>query len=319
MKRHRGKRYGLLLVFLLSTSSAMGAVTFEWAVIGNAGNAADDTGYGSVAYEYSIATKEVTNAQYVEFLNAVAATDTYALYNSEMSITQSGTSGSYTYSLENNDENWANRPVLYVSWYDTLRFTNWLHNGKLTGAQDATTTEDGAYTFSGATSVSARNSGADYWLPSEDEWYKAAYYSPEGVYYNYATGSDDVPVAGVDANYYDDDYVLGSPYYTTEVGAYDESASPYGTYDQNGNAWEWNETVIGSDRGLRGGSWRHSAYNLSSSYRYDYFPTDGSGTIGFRVASFFTGDDGGTVPEPLSLGLVLLSVGGLVLRRAKRA
>ena len=301
MKRHRGKKYGLLLVLLLSTSSAMATVSYDWAVIGNAGNVADDTGYGSVSYEYRISTTEVTTAQYVEFLNAVAATDTYGLYNSNMSntyfykgISQSGISGNYTYTA---NAGWANRPVTYVSWYDALRFVNWLNNGQLSGAQDATTTEDGAYTFSGATSVSTRNTGADYWLPSEDEWYKAAYYSPGGVYYDYATGSDDVPVAGDDANYNDSGYVEGSPYYSTEVGEYDNE-SPYGTYDQNGNVWEWNETLInGQYRGLRGGSWTSSANHLPSSYRNNINPTNESLSIGFRVASYISTS---TVPEPMS-------------------
>ncbi|MCD6460428.1 SUMF1/EgtB/PvdO family nonheme iron enzyme, partial [bacterium] len=176
----------------------------------------------------------------------------------------------------------------------------------------------------------ARNSEADYWLPSENEWYKAAYYSPDGTYYDYATGTDTKPNnntpandTGNSANYDNDGYTLGGPYYSTEVGSYDESASPYGTYDQTGNVWEWNETLISSYyRGLRGGSWSSFANDLLSSYRsYIYFhgPTSEGSSIGFRVASSFAGDEGGAVPEPLSIGLVLLSVGGLVLRRAKRA
>ncbi len=308
---------------MLSTGSA-DAVDFDWAVIGNAGNAADtryyDTGYGSVSYEYSIATTEVTTAQYVEFLNAVAATDTYGLYNTNMGgstyysgISRTGSPGTYEYSV---NEGWANRPVVYVSWYDTLRFTNWLHNGQLTGAQDASTTEYGAYDMSLGASV-VRLAGADYWLPSEDEWYKAAYYDPiAGVYYDYATSSDDVPVAGVDANFRDGGYV-DPVYYSTEVGEYDNE-SPYGTYDQNGNVWEWNEALIGSGRGLLGGSWYHNEGYLPASYHgTNYTPTGGYYYFGFRVASSFTGSE--AVPEPLSVGLVLLSVGGLVLRRIKKS
>ncbi len=322
MKRYQRSMYVALTALLLSASSA-GAASFDWAVIGNTDNVADDTGYGAVDYEYSIATTEVTNAQYVEFLNAVASTDTYGLYNSNMGgstyysgISRTGTSGSYVYSA---NANWTNRPVVYVSWYDTHRFANWLHNGQLTGAQDASTTEDGAYTFSGATSVSARNTGADYWLPSEDEWYKAAYYSPGGAYYDYATGTDMQPDnnppendMGNSANYNNSGYAVGSPYYSTEVGEYDNSGSPYGTYDQNGNVYEWNEALIGC---IRGGSWKKSVLHLPASFRYtSYDPSSEDYVIGFRVAS-----SGGTVPEPLSIGLVLLSLSGLVLRRARRA
>ncbi len=111
------------------------------------------TGYGSVDYTYRISKYEVTNAQYAEFLNAVASTDSYGLYDTDMGspepwewggITRSGSSGSYTYSAIGGRED---MPVNHVSWYDSLRFANWLHNGQPTGAQDNSTTEDGAYTI----------------------------------------------------------------------------------------------------------------------------------------------------------------------------
>ncbi len=329
MRRNRGKMYRALLVLLLSAGNA-GAVSFDWAVIGNAGNSADTTGYGSVGYEYSISKHEVTTVQYVEFLNSVAKTDTNGLYNMNMGdstdysgISRTGSSGSYVYSA---NAGWENRPVVYVSWYDTLRFANWLHNGQLTGAQDNTTTEYGVYDMSLGTSV-VRITGADYWLPSEDEWYKAAHYDPNkndgaGGYWLYATGSNTLPLSttiegdtGNSANYYNGSSLLG----LTDVGAYDESESPYGTYDQNGNVGEWNEALIGANRGVRGGSWRTGASILPSSNRNNRNPTNEYDSVGFRVASSFTGDEVGAVPEPASVGLVLLSVGGLVLRRAKRA
>ena len=314
----------LCIVILMSIASSVRAIDFDWAVIGNAGNNADDTGYGAVAYQYSIATTEVTNAQYVAFLNAVATTDTYGLYSNNMGtyggITQSGLSGSYTYSLKDDDEEWANRPVSYVSWYDTLRFANWLQNGQLTGVQDATTTEYGAYDMSQGASV-VRLEGATYWLPSEDEWYKAAFYNPETeTYYDYATGSDNLPVQGIEANYKDGIYV-DPTYYSTEVGVYDESQSPYGTYDQNGNMWEWNEALISSQyRGLRGGSWHDNATYLPASYRHLGNPntTGEDQAIGFRVASFYTNENETAIPEPMSIGLLLLSLGGFVMRKVRR-
>lgn len=326
----------LLFSVMLCASSAMAAVTFDWAVIGDINNDADDTGYGSVGYQYSIATTEVTNAQYIEFLNAVAKTDTHGLYDSAMGgqyggISQSGTSGNFTYNFKNNDANWANRPVGSISWYDALRFINWLNNGQLTGAQDATTTEYGVYDMS-LQSTNPENivrlAGADYWLPSEDEWYKAAYYDPDTEeYYNYSTGSNTQPDnytpnsdTGNSANYYGSGYALGSPYYSTEVGAYDESVSPYGTYDQTGNAWEWNEALIGSYRGLRGGSyWADSNYLSSSSRYYHALGPDGGGygfSAGIRVASSYTGSP--AVPEPASIGLVLFSVSGLSIMKRRR-
>ena len=147
---------GVLLAF---NSGAQATVTMDWVAVGNAGNAADSTGYGGVSDVYQISTYEVTAGQYTEFLNAVATTDTHGLYNTSMNsssygcqITQNGASGSYTYDFSGRpsgtEADWANRPVNYVGWYDSLRFSNWLHNGQ--GAGD---TEDGAYDMSLGSSV----------------------------------------------------------------------------------------------------------------------------------------------------------------------
>jgi hypothetical protein len=148
------KRELMILVVgvLLAFNSGAQAVVIDWVTVGNAGNAADSTGYGGVSDEYQISTYEVTAGQYTEFLNAVAATDTYGLYNASMwsdtqgcKIQRSGSSSSYSYSVAADR---ADRPVNYVGWYDTLRFSNWLHNGQ--GAGD---TEDGAYDMSLGSSV----------------------------------------------------------------------------------------------------------------------------------------------------------------------
>ncbi len=303
---------GLFVCFISSVASA---VTMDWVTVGNTGNANDGTGYGSVSEVYRISTYEVTAGQYTEFLNAVAATDTYGLYNTGMwshsygcKIERSGSSGSYTYSVASD---WANRPVNYVSWYDSLRFTNWLHNGQGTG-----NTEDGAYDMSLGSGV-VRKSGAQVWLPSENEWYKAAYHKNDGVtgnYFDYPTSSDSIPSndlinpdPGNNATFYDNGYTIGSPYYRTEVGAHENSDSPYGTFDMGGNVWEWNEALIGSNRGIRGGSCSGYDYYLRSSTRYDIDPYYENYDVGFRVAS---------VPEPCSL--VLLGLGGLALRYRKR-
>ena len=128
-------------------SSATATVTIDYVTVGNAGNAADTTGYGAVSYAYQIGKYEVTNAQYGAFLNAAAQTDSYGLYNSGMSdfgITRGGSSGSYTYSVTTA---LANRPVVYVSWFDAARMANWMMNGQGSGS-----TETGAYTLNGAIS-----------------------------------------------------------------------------------------------------------------------------------------------------------------------
>src|SRR4029079_10773318 len=90
-----------------------------------------------------------------------------------------GPSGSYSYDVIGSP----NHPVTYVSWGDAARFANWMHNGQPTGGQGPATTETGAYTLNGATtqvalSAVTRNPGSKWFIPTENEWYKAAYYQP---------------------------------------------------------------------------------------------------------------------------------------------
>ncbi|MFN6044431.1 MAG: SUMF1/EgtB/PvdO family nonheme iron enzyme, partial [Verrucomicrobiota bacterium] len=96
---------------------------------------------------------------------------------------------------------------------------------------------------------------------------------------------------------------------TTDVGSYTDDGSSYGTFDQGGNVWEWNDAVIsGSSRGLRGGSWDDSGLYLASAYRIDYDPSVEVLGIGFRLAS---------VPEPSSFVLSVLASGVVLLRRKR--
>ncbi len=158
-----------------------------------------------------------------------------------------------------------------------------------------------------------REAGATIVIPSEDEWYKAAYYNGS-TYYDYPTGTDTVPSnayvdGGNNANFYNSGYTTSSPY-LTDVGHFATSASPYGTFDQGGNVWEWNEALIsGSFRGLRGGSFNNDSSRLASSNRYNDSPTDGSGIVGFRVA---------TVPEPSTAVLAILGLAAVLLFRARK-
>ena len=315
---------------LISNLQAQPLLTIDTVTVGDAGNAADTTTYGAVAYDFNIGKYEVTIGQYTSFLNAVAATDTYSLYNASMAtdlnvagISRSGASGSYTYAVVNNGGDSSNRPITYVSWFDAARFANWMNNGATNGAS----TETGAYTLNGATSGVnfTKNAGATWWIPSEDEWYKAAYYKGGGTnagYWLYPTQSDSAPgnnIGGAanQANYYAGDYAVtqSSTYsdtlnYLTDAGAFSNSDSAYDTFDQGGNVWEWNDAVIGSSRGRRGGSWSGNGFNLRSSRRSDFDPAVEANYVGFRVAS---------VPEPSTAVLVLMGVGALYLWKRRRA
>jgi hypothetical protein len=134
---------------LVGTGVASAAISIATVRVGNPGNAADVTGFGSVAYTYNIGEYDVTSTQYTAFLNAVAATDTYGVYNSNMAggantgnpgIIQSGSAGSYTYSVAGGRGNY---PVTDVTYWDTLRFANWLDNGQPKGVEGTGTTETG--------------------------------------------------------------------------------------------------------------------------------------------------------------------------------
>jgi hypothetical protein len=299
----------LLALFALLLALPAHAVIVDWVPVGDAGNAADTevmtccgtsigtSGYGSVADAYLISEYEVTNAQYAEFLNAVAETDTYDLYDTSMAsgeggITRTGSSGSYAYGAIAGREA---MPVNYVSFWDAIRFANWLHNGQPTGAQDGTTTEDGAYTITSGgitNNTITRNAGATIFVTSEDEWYKAAYFNGSG-YFDYPASSDtqiscSTPTSS--PNSANCSNATGGN--LVDVGSYTGSATPYGTFDQGGNVWEWSEAIIGSDRALRGGGIGSAAFLLRSWHRESDSPSSESDDVGFRVARIpFSADE----------------------------
>jgi formylglycine-generating enzyme required for sulfatase activity len=288
-----------------------GGLVIDTVPVGNPGNPADTTGWGRVDYEYEIGKYEVTAGQYTVFLNAIAASDPYSVYNPSMwtaergcKILREGSPGHYMYSVA---EDWANRPVNYVSWGDAVRFANWQHNGQPKGVQDLTTTEDGSYFLNGAIGDSAllevlRESDATWALPSEDEWYKAAHHKNDGVtgnYFRYPTGRDSSPDfevvdpdPGQHATFFcaivfgaPEGFSIGAPYYRTEVGEHENSPSPYGTYDQGGNVWEWNNLNIDDvSRGIRGGSFQWTTHVMQASHQaFEYYTPDQFDDVGFRV------------------------------------
>ncbi|MFM9009937.1 MAG: formylglycine-generating enzyme family protein [Planctomycetota bacterium] len=346
---------GVMLTACVAAGPA-GGVEYPLVPVGNGGNANDTTGFGAVTNPFWIGKYEVTIGQYAEFLNAVAATDTYTLYNANMGsdartsgIVRSGSPGGYAYAVTGPSgttpagaDSPGNRPVTFVSWFDAARFTNWMANGQPIGAQDPTTTETGAYALNGATSGTgpARsainpNTGTapTFFIPTENQWYKAAYYSPllnsgAGGYYDYATQSNANPGNAIGSGTNQANYrPLGfyavtsststSPgqNYLTNVGAFTASPSYYGTFDQCGNVGEWNDFTgaANSSRGRRGGSFSNtlSPNALSATYRDGHETSYSDQVTGFRLVS--------AVPEPglsaTAAGVVLAC--WVVLRRSR--
>jgi len=320
-------------VALLAAPLPSAAVNIDWVQVGNPGNAPDtasncagvngtgDPSCGSVGYIYYISKYDTTNAQYAEFLNAVdpGGSNTLALWNLNMQTDTSNGGISFVSSNASGSKyvvnsGLANAPVVYTTFYDALRFANWLDNGQGSGS-----TETGAYTLLGGAPTPTNglwvtaNRGATIFLPSENEWYKAAYYNPNTQeYLAYPTASNTPTTCaapGPTVNTANCNNVVG---HVTNVGAYTGSPSPYGTFDQGGNVEQWNEQIVsGSKRGVRGGSWGFSADSLAASAPIDSGSSGESNLVGFRVASL--------VPEPGTGLLVMTGLLGLAARRRRRA
>jgi len=329
-----------LVVFgLLSPASAD---NFTWKTVGSIGNAANPTtGLGRVTENFKISAYETTISQYADFLNGSYAgkQGLYGVYNTNIGatnnlnppdgvgITRTGSAGSYTYSVRTG---FADRPVNNVSWFSAARFVNWYANEKST---TATATETGTYTLVGGQtsgSVAARNAGAKIFLPSADEWTKAAFYSPATQSYTkWPTQSDTIPTATLPtadeqitaantANYRPQ--TGGGTPKMTNIGTYVNTTSTYGLFDMAGNVTEMTDTAQSGDASrfqALGGSFASSTTQMNNLFSSDkvgeFRLTDnlGAGT-GFRVAAV-------AVPEPGNMVAAAMGIAGLVgVQLAKR-
>jgi len=282
--------------------------TMDFVTVGDAGNAADThgDGYGAVDYAYRIGTYEVTIGQFTKAYNADG-------------------------NISNGDEDYWNNaggsygtgaPATKVSWHEAAKFCNWLTTGHYNQGYYTIDVSGNAWIPSQSHKQYADANGLTYFIPTEDEWYKAAYYDPdksEGIagYWDFPTRHDNHSlVDGIgsesDTSFdavFEDGYDQGHPNDVSNSGV----ASAYGTYGQGGNVYEWNEAeneFEPSYRVVRGGYWAEYCDAFAASYRTNGPASSGYSTLGFRVAS---------VPEPGSITLLVsLVVSGLAWRRRKQ-
>gem|GEM_PF-2331568 len=307
----------IFLTFFVFSTLLRAEVTIDLKTIGDPGNLADTTGYGAVSEVYQIATTDVTVDQYCQFLNAVATTssgDPYQLYHPDMlldhMIYRTTRFGKPFYCGVPDKLNF---PITHVSWLSAARFCNWLHNKQPVGAEGPETTETGVYNLNGAmkltsSSIFQVSPDATYFLPTENQWYKAAYYKGDGQYWKYATGSDTPPGNSLDGSanqaniYCNDNFAIAGTSHLTAVGSFTGSQNGYGLYDMGGNVCQWFTAADNSGTlqvGFRGGDWSNpdqdsnvpkvyefaSASLIDSSFRDIVTPDFESNTVGFRVAA----------------------------------
>ena len=276
----------MLVVCVMATANIASAIIvqgidIDFVTIGNPGNPGDTrTDYpnsaapydcGAVDYEYQIGKYEVTNGQWDAFISAAGAPTGNPSNAYDESAYWTGT----------------DVPTNNVSWYEAAQFCNYLTSGdKSQGVYQWSGDNTNPGDFLGIDRATAQATyGTIYFLPTEDEWYKAAYYKPDDSGYSlYANGLNTIPAADNGWNYDGGSY--STPWV---VGTGTEEQN--GTFDMMGNVWEWNEALpAGSYLFVRGGSFYNYDGALASSGRVTtFYPYDDNLGLGFRVAS---------VPEP---------------------
>lgn len=319
----RGVGCACLLFSSATISFAATSDEIEMVVVGDSGNVAyppSNHGWravGAVNHSFQIGKYEITREQYLSFLNAVdpSGTNSLRLYNTidfRLDLTQPV---GKKYQLATTEPD---LPVT-VSWYAAARFCNWLHNGKggigssegtaTTGAYDTTFFDDGV----ASNDPIAHNPGAKFWIPTEDEWVKAAHYkggSTKAGYWAFPNRSDEEPFGELvskgtnSINARDRIHnIIESASKKLPVGSYPNSKSPYGALDMAGNVNEWTESWFEGDiftpaktkRMSRGGSFSWLTDHANIDYRLPSHRTEPKAARnGFRVAGLFTV----TIPTP---------------------
>ena len=270
------------------------------------------SGYGIVNNDYRIGTYEISNDQWDKF-------------TASLGVPVTGQPASaYQQNPYFPDPK---VPTNMVSWYEAAQFVNWLNTStdnqpayRFTGTQG--TSDYSLAIWSPAEAENGtnlyRHKDAMYYLPTDDEWVKAAYWNGNDLQ-TYATKGDVTPhqgdgVSGTGWNYYGVSGYATDPYGPWDVGSGSEELND--TFDMMGNVWEWIESPFysgdyGTDsyRVRRAGAYNINISALKSNFRPGMQPFGQVDDTGFRVAC--------DIPEPASLSLLALGGVALILRRLR--
>jgi formylglycine-generating enzyme required for sulfatase activity len=271
--------------------------TVDFVSISQTNNTADTTTYGAVPYEYRMGKYEISQLQITKATQIGMA-----------NVSAGAWSGS--------------QPAANISWYEAAAFVNFLNTNSGKTAAYALTFSDSQWSISLQSSSNAwtaggtnlyRNKDAYYFLPNENEWYKAAYYNAAGTnYFLYPTASSSVPTAVASGTNAGTAVYNGGAVRNPAAVTFAGGLSPYGTMGQGGNINEWNESAFGgtSIRAIRGGNYIDPEFGLRSSIRYSGLdPAVQEVDIGFRVAS---------VPEPSTYALLAMTAAGALWMTRRR-
>lgn len=292
----------LLLCAGIAAADSFGTGENQFSIqfVSISGDTNPSSGYGIVNNDYRIGKYEITNSQWDKFK---------AAYGPVTGTPAGGYDGTTFWTG-------ANIPANTVSWYEAAQFVNWLNTStghqpayKFTGTQGTSNYALGLWSASeaaGGTNL-YRHKDAFYFLPTENEWVKAAYWNGTSLKtYAYPSGSGTPDPAKW--NY---DPTPGYSPWAVGSGGIELN----GTYDMMGNMWEWNESPwnagdysVTAERSVRSGAYGTDYTALQSSYRINRQNPDLEGVNhGIRIAA---------VPEPATV--ILLGLGAWAMRRPKQ-